>query len=70
MGAQFNYEHKNLYTQWRAGFQMGTLSTFEHDLTHKRPCAPGIGYLNDSVNLSYRSPIVEGYISYQPHPFF
>ena len=69
LGAQFNYEHKNFYTQWRAGFQMGTLSTFEHDLTHKRPYAPGIGYLNDSVNLSYRSPIVEGYISYQPHPF-
>ena len=40
LGAQFNYEHKNFYTQWRAGFQMGTLSTYEHDLTHKRPHAP------------------------------
>ena len=49
-GAQINTQNYNGFSsQIRLGFQLGALSNFETIGTDKRPFAPGIGYLSDSV---------------------
>ncbi len=70
LGAQFNFSNNQLYSQWRLGYALGTLSTYESNNLTKRPFAPGIGYLNNDLLFTYSQPILEGYVSYQPHRFF
>ena len=70
MGAQFNYSNKKWNTQLRLGYSLGMLSNYESSNLTKRPYAPGIGYLSNDTSHTYSQPLVEGYISYQPHRFF
>ena len=70
MGAQFNYSNKKWKTQLRRGYSLGMLSNYESSNLTKRPYAPGIGYLSNDTSHTYSQPLVEGYISYQPHRFF
>ena len=50
-GAQISSSYKDIFfTQFKFGFQRGELSSYESSALEKRPFAPGIGYLNDSIN--------------------
>ena len=70
MGAQLNYSNNKWNTQWRFGYSLGTLSRYESSNLIKRPFVPGIGYLSNDTSFTYSMPLMEGYISYQPHRFF
>ena len=70
-GAQINTQNYNGFSsQIRLGFQLGALSNFETIGTDKRPFAPGIGYLSDSVEKTYTQPLIDGIVNYHPNKYF
>ena len=73
--SQFGFQlnsglNKRFYTQFRVGFQSGNLADYESLATFKRPYAPGIGYLNDSLKKSYSNLLFEGLISCKLGDYF
>tara|TARA_B100001287_G_scaffold42180_1_gene31291 strand:- start:47867 stop:49372 length:1506 start_codon:yes stop_codon:yes gene_type:complete len=71
VGFQLNSSLNEIfYTQFKVGFQSGNLSDYESFSTFKRPYAPGIGYLNDTLKKSYSKLLLEGLISWHLSNYF
>ena len=71
LGIQLNSSINDRFSsQFRFGLQNGKLSNYESNALFKRPLAPGVGYLNDSVRKTFLKPIIEGVLAYQPNKWF
>ena len=64
-GIQLNFKTKNFFSLIRLGHQAGSGNSQINDYSNNRPLIPHIGYVDDSSEISYNKPILQGLISYK-----
>ena len=71
LGTQINIQNnKRFFSQFRFGYQKGTISKYQIFSNYKRPLAPGVGYLNDTAKNNFNKPLIEGVLSYKLNNYF
>ena len=64
-GIQLNLKGKNLFSQFRLGYQAGFGNDLGHAYSNDILSIPSLGYVDDSSKISYNKPIFQGLLSYK-----
>ena len=64
-GMQFNFKSSQLSSQLRLGYQAGFGNNLNQNYSNDILLIPSIGYVDDSLKISYNKPIFQGLISYK-----
>ena len=68
-GLQINYENAKFFGQIRVGHQKGFVNSEDQFFSVKRPFVPFVGYVDDTLKMTYNKPILQGVLSFKANKY-
>lgn len=68
-GLQINYENAKFFGQIRVGHQKGFVNSEDQFFSIKRPFVPFVGYVDDTLKMTYNKQILQGVLSFKANKY-